>query len=421
MNEEFLHYLWKYRLYKLDEYKSDDGQTIEIIHPGIQNHDAGPDFFNAKIKIGNTLWAGNVEIHLKSSDWYRHGHQNDPAYNNVILHVVLENDFKTKTYSDLTVPVWEMPIESWHLDNYKHLTGTPQKIGCANRINQIPRIEISNWIERMAIERLENKTILIEQLLSQYQNDQDEVFYILTARNFGFSVNGDAFEQMARQTPWKIVLKNRDNLETLEALFLGQAGFLSDEMFQDNYIKKLCDEYKFLKNKYSLTPISIHHWKFLRLRPSNFPTIRLMQFAKLLFQNNYSSEKILKEKDLYNIYDLLMIETSPYWETHYKPDKESPKSKKKVGKTSAELVIMNTIVPFLFSLGTKRANEELTHKALDWLQSLPPDNNSIISDWNNIEIVANNAMESQALIYLTKNYCINKKCLHCKIGHLVIK
>jgi len=419
MTEEFLHYLWKFRLYKPELYTTQDGQYLEIIHPGIKNTDAGPDFFNAKIKIGSEMWVGNVEIHLKSSDWNKHGHQNDPAYNNVILHVVAEHDTQIKTSSERVVQEWQMPIEAWNITNYKNLIETTKKIACANRINLISKMEIDAWIERMAVEKLERKINNIKTLLNQSQNDWDEVFYILTARNFGFSVNGDAFEQLARQTPWKTVLKNRDKIESLEAIFLGQAGFLADD-FKDEYIQNLKREYLFLQKKYDLKPLEPSLWKFLRLRPSNFPTVRLMQFAKLLHQNSFSLSKISEETNFENIYKLLMVKPSSYWDIHFKPDVESPKSGKRLGKSSAELIIINTLIPMLFAFGKLRGEDELFNKALTWFQTMPPEKNVIISDWEKIGISAENAMQSQALIYLEKNYCQLKKCLHCSIGHLVL-
>ena len=419
MSEDFLHYLWQFRLYKPELYTTQDGQYLEIIHPGIKNTDAGPDFFNAKIKIGREMWVGNVEIHLKSSDWNRHKHQNDPAYNNVILHVVIEDDMQITASNGRILQVWKMPIEAWNITNYKNLIETSQKIACVNKINLISKMEIDTWIERMAIEKLEIKISQIKTLLSQYQNDWDEVFYILTARNFGFSVNGDVFEQLARQTPWKTVLKNRDKLESLEAIFLGQAGFLSDD-FNDEYFQKLKCEYLFLQKKYDLKPLSSDLWKFLRLRPSNFPTVRLIQFAKLLHQNNFSLSCISEESTFENIYKLLMVKPSSYWDTHFKPSLESPKSVKRLGKSSAELIIINTLIPMLFAFGKLRGEDELFNKALTWFQTMPPEKNVIISDWEKIGISTENAMQSQALIYLTNSYCKLKKCLHCSIGHLVM-
>jgi len=420
MTEEFLHYLWKFRLYKAELFTTQCGQYLEIINQGIQNTDAGPDFFNAKIKIGNTLWAGNVEIHLKASDWNKHGHQNDPAYNNVILHVVAEHDTEVNTSSGMAVTTWKMPIEIWYIDAYKKLIETQNIIACSKSIDLVSEIEKSGWIERMAIENLESKVKYISELLNNYKNDWDEVLYILMARNFGFSVNGDVFEQLARQTPWKIVLKNRDKIETLEALFLGQAGFLSDSK-NDDYTKKLCEEYLFLKQKYILNPQSQHLWKFLRLRPSNFPTIRLVQFAKLVYQNNFSLTNIANETDFNKILELLMVTPSFYWETHFKPSIESPKRCKRLGKSSAELITINTLIPILFTYGKLHGDENLCHKILSWLQSVPPEKNSIISEWKNLNITAVNAMQTQAIIYLFKNYCRHKKCLQCAIGRGVMR
>ena len=420
MTEELLHYLWKFRMYKPELYKTHDGQSMEIINTGIPNNDAGSDFFNAKIKIGETLWAGNVEIHIKSSDWNRHGHQNDKAYDNVILHVVAEHDTPVKTSSGAVVQTWIMPIEQWHIDNYNSLIRAEDNIPCSHNLKNIEPFEITAWIERMAIEKLENKTAHIRQLLDNCTNDWDNVFYIMLARNFGFGLNSEPFEQLARQTPWTIVLKNIDNIKTLEALFIGQAGFLDDLMYEDKYIQDLCDEYRFLKHKYNLTPIPQHQWKFLRLRPFNFPTIRLMQFVQLIYNHKLSADVVINEENIKSIHKLLKIKPSTYWETHFRPNVESPQSKKELGESSKDLIIINTIIPFLFAYGKLRGNEKQCDKAFLWFQSLKPERNSILNSWKESGIVADNALQSQALIHLNRSYCVLRKCLTCRVGHLVI-
>ena len=420
MTEELLHYLWKFRMYKPELYMTQDGQSMEIINPGIPNNDAGPDFFNAKIKIGETLWAGNVEIHLKSSDWNRHKHQNDKAYDNVILHVVSEYDVPVQTSSGGIVQTWIMPIEQWHISNYNSLVETAAKIPCSNNLKNIAPFEISAWIERMAIEKFENKTVYIHQLLDNCTNDWANAFYVLLARNFGFGINSEPFEQLARQTPWTIVLKNIDNIKSLEALFLGQAGFLNDSIHEDKYIQELGDEYKFLRHKYNLTPVLQHQWKFLRLRPFNFPTIRLMQFVQLIYKNKLSIDIILNEENIQNIHNLLKIKPSAYWKTHFRPNAESPESKKELGNSSKDLIIINTIIPFLFAYGKLRGIEKQCDKAFLWLQSLKPERNSILNNWKDSGIEADCALQSQALIHLNRNYCVLRKCLMCRIGHLVI-
>ena len=420
MQEQFLHYLWKYRLYKPGLYSTTQGEPLEIIHPGLHNTDSGPDFFNAKIKIGDTLWAGNVEIHQKTSDWNRHGHQTNAAYDNVILHVVAQHDLEVANSSGVLIPSWEMPIDDRPLKNYETLLKNQNWIACAPYLEKINPLELYNWIERMTIEKLEGKIAIIRQMLEQYQNNWDEVFYLILVRNFGFGINSQPFEQLARNTPWIIILKNNDNLPRLEALFLGQAGFLSNLIYEDDYVQLLQREYKFLTKKYHLTALPQHHWKFLRLRPSNFPTIRLVQLARLFYNGNISFSRVLQVASKEDLTVLFTIEAGDYWNTHYRPGAESANHTKHLGKSSVELLLINTIVPMLFAYGKLRGYESLCNQAISWLESTKPESNNIIHGWNKSGIIANHAGHSQGLVYLKQQYCQHRKCLHCRIGHLVI-
>jgi len=420
MQEQFLHYLWKYRLYKPGLYATSQGEPLEIIHPGLHNTDSGPDFFNAKIKIGDTLWAGNVEIHQKTSDWNRHGHQTDAAYDNVILHVVAHHDAEVTNSSGALIPSWEIPIDNSHLKNYEALLKNQNWVACAPCLEKVNPLELYGWIERMTIEKLESKVDIIRRMLEQYQNNWDEVFYLMLVRNFGFGINSQPFEQLARNTPWLIVLKNNDHLPRLEALFLGQAGFLSDLIYEDDYIQILQREYKFLNKKYHLTQLPQHHWKFLRLRPSNFPTIRLVQLAKLFHKGNISFSRILQTRCRESLVELFNVDAGDYWDTHYRPGAESANHTKHLGKTSIELLMINTLVPVLFAYGKLRGNDNYCNQAINWLESTKPESNNIIQGWYKLGIKADHAGHSQGLVYLKQNYCQHKKCLHCRIGHLVI-
>lgn len=420
MTEELLQYLWKFRLYKPGLYSTYDGQALEIIHPGLHNFDSGPDFFNAKVKIGDTLWAGNVEIHQNSSDWNRHGHHTNKAYDNVILHVVAQNDTEVRNSSGIVIPAWELPVEQYHLRNYESLLKNHHWIPCEPFLNQVNKLEVNNWVERMTIEKLETKMVVIRQMLNQYRNDWDEVFYVLLVRNFGFGINGQPFELLARHTPWKIVLKNNDKLIRLEALFLGQAGFLSDLIYEDDYVRALHQEYCFLSQKYQLNLVPQFHWKFLRLRPSNFPTIRLVQLAQLFYQSNAFFSRILATGDIESLVRLFSVEASEYWNNHYRPGAESINQSKHMGKSSVDLLIINTIIPLVFAYGKLRDNDSFCEKALNWLDSMKAENNTIINGWRRIGISAENASQSQGLVFLKQQYCLHHRCLHCRIGHLVI-
>lgn len=420
MTEELLHYLWKFRLYKPGRYSTCNGLPLEIIHPGLHNTDSGPDFFNAKIKIGETLWAGNVEIHHKSSDWERHEHHLNKAYDNVILHVVIQNDGSTKNSSGIEIPVWEMPIEQIHLKNYDTLLKNQNWVPCAHGIDKVNQLEIHSWIERMIVEKLEKKVTAIQQLLHQSQNNWDEVMYIYLVRYFGFGINNQPFEQLARQTPWKTVLKNNDNLLRLEALFLGQAGFLSHLVHEDDYVQRLQKEYQFLVKKYQLVSIPQHQWKFLRLRPSNFPTIRLVQLAKLFHNRNSFFSNTMNAENIAQLIELFNVESSEYWQTHYIPGKQSSFQRKQLGKTSVDLLMINSIIPIMFAYGKLRNDDTLCSRALSFLETIKPESNSITKGWSKLGITVNNALQSQGLVYLKQTYCHLKRCLHCRIGHMVI-
>lgn len=420
MKEELLHYIWKYKLYAPEIYVTMSGERLEIIHPGLHNKDAGPDFFNAKVRIGDTLWAGNVEIHNKSSDWIKHGHHQDKNYDNVILHVVNQHDSETVAASGNKIPVWIMPINQSVCAKYQELQANTSWIPCATHLEKLSSFETQNWIDRMMVEKMEQKTEAISQLLTHTKNDWEEVFYVLLSRNFGFGINNEACEMMARNTPWRILLKNIDNRMRLEAILLGQAGFLDELLTEDDFISSLQKEYRYVAHKYGLKPMYSHQWKFLRLRPSNFPTVRLVQLANLLHKGKISLSRIIEANNIKELTGMLDVKPSPYWLTHYRPGAASPEKDKNIGQNSRELIIINTIAPITFAYGKLRGNENLCQKAIEWLEKLKPEQNSIIDHWLAHGMQALNAAQSQALVHLERNYCRHKRCLHCRIGHLVL-
>lgn len=422
MSEDFLHFLWQHRLYKQGLFVSDQGHNIEIVHPGLPNTDSGPDFFNAKIKLDNVLWAGNVEIHLKASDWNRHQHHLDHLYDNVVLHVVLENDAEVHTAEGRSVPAWEIQIPQSILQSFNDLNRHRGWIHCEKMIGRFPGFEISSWIERMLVEKLERKVDIIETLLDGSRNDWQSVFYVMLTRNFGFGLNGDPFEQLARQTPWTIVARNADSQEKLEALLLGQAGFLDGIMYEDEYVRLLKREYALMQRKYNLKPLPAHLWKFLRLRPGNFPSLRLVQLAAILSAHPTMFDKMLECQNLSVISELFQVEPCAYWNSHYKPDVKGKRHSTRVGKQAIELIIINTVVPLLFAYGKLRGLSRLRQKSFDLLETLPPERNSIVRKWNktlpNVNI--RSAAETQGLVYLKKNYCDQHKCLICRVAQKVM-
>ncbi|MFP4022890.1 MAG: DUF2851 family protein [Thiohalospira sp.] len=420
MKEEFLHYLWKYKLFNTNNLQTQANEKVEVINPGLQNNDSGPDFFNAKIKIGDTIWAGNVEIHQKSSDWYHHQHHKDKAYDSVILQVVDKHDKDVFLTNNAVVPTLEVEYDAVLYKNYEKLINSESWIACEKDIDTVDNFLIKKWMEALTIERLEEKALRIKQQLKKSKNNWEETFYCQLARNFGFKLNAEPFELMARSLPLKVLAKHKNNLIQIEALLFGQAGFLNEEAC-DDYFLKLKNEYHFLKGKFNLKPIENHLWKFLRSRPGNFPTIRLAQFAMLIYQSKSLFSKMMEEADMQKIRKMLQAKPSEYWDNHYHFNKKSINKPKPLGQSAIQILLINTVVPFLFVYGKHTGNADLPERALNLLSTVKPENNSIISKWKKLGIKPENAFETQALIQLKNKYCTFKECLNCQIGNHIIK
>jgi hypothetical protein len=420
MNEALLQFIWKHQL--LDTSTSFITNTYEeiiILKQGTLNNDAGPDFTNAKIKIGNTIWAGNIELHVKNSDWVLHRHDDNKAYKNIILHVVYDYNKDI----DLPFPVLELkkyiPIKL--IENYKLLNEKAISIPCSSLINKVNTITILQQLEKMLYERMAAKTSTIELLLKKYNNNWQEVFYITTARAFGLHINQDAFEHLAISIPLKIISKHKSNLHQLESLLYGQAGFLENDV-EDDYFISLKKEYQYLKTLYKLETIEVHHFKFLRLRPANFPTVRIAQFANLLHTSIHLFSKITEAKSINDLQKLLQVTVSDYWKTHYSfTQKEIKKTERKIGIASIDLMLINAIIPTLYIYGKHQGIEQLCNNAIDFLEEIKPEKNSIIALMNDIGFESKNASDTQAILHLKKNYCDLKRCLECSIGYSILK
>lgn len=419
MKEEFLHYIWKYRLFNMP-LKTIENEYIEVISPGIHNHNAGPDFSDARLRIGDALWAGNVEIHVNSSDWYRHGHQHDPAYENVVLHVVYHHDDFT---SDNRFPVLELK-EFFDLSlysNYQQFINSKRWVPCIKQLNAVPAHEISLWLERMLIERLEHKAELIQGFLRLGNNDWAEAFYHTLARSFGFSVNALPFEMVARSLPYRVIARHLDQPMQVEALVFGQAGLLSHDL-KDPWPQELFREYSFLRQKYHLVPIAPHLWRFMRLRPVNFPTIRLAQFSALLFTGGGLLARLLECKTTDELIGHFSgVSASAYWDTHFIFDRFTPGRKKHLGKEAVSLLMINAVLPFLFVYGRSIDNDHLCNRALDFFSRLQGEKNSQISHWKAAGMDVSSAFNTQALIGMKSDYCDKKRCLDCRIGNYLLK
>jgi hypothetical protein len=422
MKEEFLHYVWKYQLLNISSLETTQKETLSVLFPGIHNHDSGPDFLNAQIRIEDQLWAGNVEIHLKSSDWYWHQHEIDENYDAVILHVVWDDDVQVFMKNNVPIPTLELKkvVQKDIYKNYQKLTKVSiDHIPCEQQISEVSSFVITNWMERLYIERLERKAILIQSLLQQTQNDWDAVLFILLAKNFGLNKNGDAFFQLAESIPFSVLRKVGQDEYPLNALLFGQAGFLEKEL-ETEYGKNLKKEYGYLQKKFDLQSMNSNLFHFFRMRPSNFPTIRLAQFAEVYTRSFQLFTELMECQSADEVYDLFNVELNDFWKTHYTLSKESKRSHKKLTKSFIDLLIINTIVPLKFCY-QQVINQTNAEQLITFLESLQPEKNSAIDIFETLGLKVQNAFQSQALLELKKNYCNQKRCLECAIGNEILK
>jgi len=421
INENLLQFAWKFRLYNNQNIKLLTGETLEVLSPGYHNKDAGPDFQDARLKIGGVHWAGNVEVHIRSSDWFRHNHPEDEAYSNIILHVVNENDSEVKDRNGIPVPVLELKsiLPGDLLNRWEVLNQRRNPIPCSE-MERPDSFTLQNWLDRLLIERLEEKLNRINTILRLTSNDWQEAFYVFLARSFGFKINAVPFELLARSVPLKTVIKHEQSSFQLEALFFGQSGLLNQNL-TDAYPVKLWEEYNFLQRKFNLIPIEPHLWKFLRLRPGNFPGIRIAQFADIMSKASSLFLNLIETTQVDQLRKVLAVSATGYWETHYLFDAASAGKKKHIGEAAIEGLLINTIVPFLFIYGTYRGDEPMKARSLQLLEQLKPEKNALLTDWNSMGIQAQTAGESQALLQLRTEYCNKNRCLECALGHRILK
>jgi hypothetical protein len=422
MKEDLLHFLWRTRRFEQTGLRTTEGEPLEILSPGNHNTHAGPDFLDARLRIGGTTWAGNVEMHLTASEWLRHGHQTDAAYGNVILHVVMEEDQPVLRNDGSRIPCLEMRnlVPPGIAATYLRLLHNEHWIPCHNLFHTVPPMTRTLWLDRMLVVRLEQKTAVIKEALERNNGDWEETFYQTLARNFGLKVNAEPFEMLARSLPQRVLARHKDNPLQLEALLFGQSGLLPDATDED-YPLALKKEYDFLRKKYNLTPLEAVQWRFLRLHPGNFPTIRLAEFARLTAQSAHLFSRILEVEEQAGIEALFNVKLDGYWLTHYTFGNESPQKTKSLGKEAIRLLTINTIVPFLFLYGKMRGEEAHKDKALHLLEALPPERNAILEGWQRLGVEPPSAYQTQGLLQLKNVYCDAKRCLACGIGAAVLK
>ena len=418
--EQLLHYVWKHKIFPLKELKTTTGQQVEVIDTGLANTDAGPDFFNAKLKLDGVLWIGNIEIHERSSDWFKHGHHADAGYNSVILHIASEIDTEISRSNGERIPQIQLICPEAVRTNYKELLETDSYPPCYRIIPSLPPFTAHSWMTALQMERFEQKATLLKERLKRCQGNWEDAFFITLARNFGFGLNGDAFETWAHRLPFRAVDKHRNDLFQIEAIFFGQAGILEDSD-GDGYYLRLKKEYTYLQHKFGLIPMDASLWRFLRLRPANFPHIRIAQLACLYHRAYGLLSRIMETETLQGVRDILKGGTSEYWLTHYTFGGSSPSRPKTLSNTSLDLLIINTVVTFLYAYGLHKGNRVLCARAGSFLEELKAENNYITRMWEQCGMKASNAADSQALIQLKKEYCDKKKCLYCRIGYEYLK
>lgn len=423
LTEELLHFVWKFRLYRSTGLATTTGESIEVINPGTHNTHAGADFTDAKIKIGGTLWVGNIEIHPAADDWFAHGHHTDAGYNNTILHVVYSPGKKTaQKQNGTTLPVLVLnnAIPQELLSRYAQLLLQKKSVPCSALISQADKFTIQQTIERAVIERLQQKVQQIETRLQRYNNDWEQILFIQLARYLGASVNKDPMQWLAEKILVKTMAKHAGSLLQIEAMLFGTAGLLHPP-YDDEYARTLQKEFMYLKRLHRIEAMQGTEWKYLRLRPANFPTLRIAQLAALLQTQNFSFSKILDCTSVAEIEKRLQPQVSEYWKTHYRFDKPSKQVRSSLGESMKQVIIINAIVPVLFAYGKYKQNETYCDRALQLLEDCTPEGNSIIKQWNTLGISTTNSYQTQGLLQLKNEHCDKFRCLQCGIGLKILK
>lgn len=424
MSERLLHFIWRYQYFNKSHLGTTTGESIQVLYPGIYNNDQGPDFFNAKIRIDCALWAGTVEVHIKSSDWKRHGHQDDRNYKNVVLHVVWEDD---KPIGNMPVLELKNRVPKVLLHRYEELMNAVSFIPCEKMAHRVKEIIWESWKQRLLAERLTRKSKLVEGYLQQNKYHWEETFWWMLARNFGMKVNGDAFEAIARSVPFNFLLRHRNKRVRLEALLMGRAGLLKEE-YKGEYPQLLRQEYH--QHYYKMynpdnMPESFEpglvQVRFLRIRPGSFPTTRLAQLVVIVHKSAHLFSKVKDIAGLADVKKLFKVAASDYWDSHYRFDKRASFRKKVVGNAMVDNIIINTVVPMLMAYSSYHREDKYREKALRWLEEVTAERNTIIKEFDKVGIHSSNACDTQALIELKNEYCNKRRCLDCAIGNTILK
>ncbi|MBE6310295.1 MAG: DUF2851 family protein [Bacteroidales bacterium] len=419
--EKLMQYIWQHRLWNASAMTTVDGRRINIIDPGTLNTDAGPDFFNAKIEIDGNVWAGNVEIHVRATDWKRHNHDKDKAYDSVILHVVEKDDAPVYRTNGELIPQMVLRYSHNFSERYNLLVNASNSLPCAAHLKDTPSLTLSEWVQTLAFERLQAKTERIRELYDSFHGSWEDVCFVTLSRNLGFGINNDAFERLARRSPLRLLHKHCDSLFQIEALLFGQAGMLDSNLHpHDAYYQHLCSEYSFLANKFTLTPMEGETWKSFRIRPQNFPHRRIAMLAHYVFDGFRLMESILNAPSEDALRQLFTIELTGYWATHYSFADTATSSHKALSNASIDIILINTVAPLYYAYASITGNYDYADKAVDLLESLKAEKNSIVDTFVKSGITCKDALTSQALIQAKREYCDTRKCIYCTIGHRLL-
>ncbi|GAB3499253.1 DUF2851 family protein [Spirosoma knui] len=427
--EAFLYFLWQYQYFDKISLTTTDGDSIQVLHPGFRNRDAGPDFTNARLLIGDVDWVGTVEMHTRTSDWLAHRHQHDRAYDNVILHVVWEDDRpvngrRVDRANGTPLPTLELRLRTQpsYIDRYLALQESPDTIPCAGQFRSVQPLRLTSMLDKAMLQRMERKASAVQTLFEQTGSDWEETAYRLLAVNMGFKINAEPMAQLSRAVPLKAILKHRDVLLQAEAMLFGTAGLLNVEE-PDTYVATLQREYRFLAVKYNLgdKEVAGHSWKWGRLRPANFPTLRLAQFARLVTKHASLFSLFVGSADAEILLKSLQVTPSTYWESHYRFGKSTEKGAPALGLTSAENIVINTVVPLLAAYAHHRGQPAYVDRAIALLEQLPAEKNHLTEGWDKLGLGIHTAFDSQASIELYNEFCSLKKCLSCQIGAGLLK
>ena len=416
-----MQYVWQHRLWVPQAMHTVDGRKIQVIDQGRLNTDAGPDFFNAKVKIDGEMWVGNIEIHVRASDWYRHHHDKDEAYDNVILHVVEKDDIAVHRSNGEVIPQLCMPCTAQFSEQYHQLVGSAaSELPCASHISSLPPIYLTDMISTLGYERLYEKVERIDALLSRLSGDWAEVCYVLLARSLGFGVNSDAFERLALATPLKIMSKHSDSLTAIEAMLFGQSGLLNSAIQDDSYVATLKTEYDFYANNFGLKQPSSLGWKMGRMRPQNFPHRRIAVLAAMIEGGFGYASKMMNAKSVDEVKALFEVNLSGYWANRCSFNAQGGGSSRGLSESSIAILIINAVIPVIYAYGRLSNDEAACNRAVEMLQSLKPERNTIVELFTRAGIECKDAFTSQALIQLRRQYCETRKCLYCRIGHRML-